>query len=611
MDYPNLNNAHGVALDVEATGLCWWKDSIFGFSITTDEFSRYWDIRKDPGALRWLADCAPTWKSWGAHNTKYEIHMCREAGVNLPVETAWDTMIEAALLDEHRMSYDLDSIAYDEVGEWKEDIWAELAAMFGGKATKDAQILNLVNAPPDLVGRYANQDSRLCRMVHEKHVPKMEAEDLMRVYGVEIDLLEVLADIEHHGVRVDIARAERSVDELSEQIIIQQKELDTLAGFPINVNPSNSIHKLFAPKLIADGKFQANDGTLLKTTDGGKPSFDAETLRAMVHPAAARILQLRQTRAVKEKFLMVHVLGHHHNGVVHANFNQAKSENELGTGTGRLSCNEPALQQIPKRNKIIAAIVRACFIPDSDQDWTCHDWRQMDFRVFAHYVAVPQVLAAYAANPLLDYHKMVADLTKLPRTQTVGIKGNAKQINLGLVFGMGPGKLAQEMGLPFTVEPNAYRPGKVWVKPGPEAEAVFDQYHKNVPGVKGFLEQASRIAKNRGYVRTMLGRRIRFPHGQFTHKAGGLVFQGTAADALKRKLYETWRYLRGTNGRLLLNVHDEADTSLPKGSEGEKLSAGITEILQDFDKDTSFMRFKVPIRADVGVGPNWHEASKE
>ena len=139
--------------------------------------------------------------------------------------------------------------------------------------------------------------------------------------------------------------------------------------------------------------------------------------------------------------------------------------------------------------------------------------------------------------------------------------------------------------------------------------AVFEKYHSSIPGVQSLLGKASAVAKSRGFVKTILGRNIRFPRGQFTHKAGGLIFQGSAADALKVKLIELWLYFKEQNNgsRLMLNVHDEFDCSVPKGD--TKTREDISRIVTAFNEGDR-INFRVPIRTDQGIGDNWWEASK-
>lgn len=171
--------------------------------------------------------------------------------------------------------------------------------------------------------------------------------------------------------------------------------------------------------------------------------------------------------------------------------------------------------------------------------------------------------------------------------------------------------MAQEMGLPSSVESRVGRDGQVttWVKAGEEATAVFARYHEAIPGVKSLLTNASAVARSRGYVKTALGRHIRFPGGRFTHKAGGLIFQGTAADCLKVKLVELDEYLEnyGRGAALLLNVHDEFDTSVPTGA--CDIQAEISRVVTAFGPGDQ-IPLRVPVRTDQGVGPNWWEASK-
>lgn len=610
--FPNLLDYPVVCYDTETTGLDWWKDRIFGVSISVEDRDFYWDIRREPEVIEWLREDVPRFRKLTAHNAKFDWHFSRELGIRFPEGRVFCTMIRAALIDEHRMTYDLDSVGKDCVGVGKDgNIYEELAALFGGKPTKSAQIGNLPKAPVALAGRYAKQDTRTGLLLYHWQDEQIEQQKLTRVHALEMALLPAVVRMEHGGVQVDVSRAECAVAELDKQTRIGQKALDAHAGFPINPNPSGSIHRLFEPKEERDAAgnrlWRLIDGTVAGTTDAGKASIDADCLRRMVHPAASMILDLRKQIKARDTFLKGHVLGNHHNGYIHANINQTKSEGDVGTGTGRLSINGPALQQIPKRDKLMASIVRSVFIPDHGQQWVCNDWAQMDFRVFAHYVNNGDILQLYRNDPDTDFHQLTADMTGLPRSPRFAGDPNAKQINLGLIFGMGQGTLAEEMRLPFTIEPNGR--GGTWKKPGPEAEAVFETYHNNVHGVRDLLKDASSVAKSRGHVLTMMGRRIRFPRGMFVHKAGGLIFQGTAADALKVKLVELDQYMQsiGDDARLLLNVHDEFDHSIAPGR--QDVRDGINRIVTSFGPDDT-MHFRVPVRTDQGIGPDWHEASK-
>lgn len=620
MGFPRLDVHDFVVVDTETTGLHWWRDRIFGIALGLPMCGRiephYWDVRETPGVLPWLRDNINGARRLVFHNAKFDLHMLREAGapVDMAAVPVVCTMIRAALLDEHLHQYDLDSLALMYTDAVKDrTLYGKMADLFGGKPTRAAQMGNIHRAPSAMVGEYARSDVIATGALHLYQEPLIEKEELGVVDGIERKLLDVLVELERGGCPVDVPRAERAMGELAHIISTDQKKLDKLAGFPVNPNPSDSIHRLFQPEQIDDSHFRLVDGTVVGATTGGKASIDKDALRRIVHPAGNLIFRLRTLKKTRDTFLAGHVLGHHHNGVVHANYNQTKSENERGTGTGRMSVNDPALQQIHKRDKDIAAIVRAMFIPDKGQVWHCADWSQMDFRIFAHYTNEPKLIEHYARNPNADFHQIVSDLTGLPRDPPFAGAANAKQLNLGLVFGMGEGKMAQEMGLPFEIKmvkfggEDVERPILV---PGEEAEAMFRRYHAAIPGIRALLKMASGRAKRRGYVKTALGRRIRFPHGKFTHKAGGLIFQGTAADSLKVKLIELDDYFRSTgNGRMLLNVHDEFDSSVLK-SKLQRVDKDVRGILECFDGSTTPFSLRVPIRSSSGTGPNWWEASK-
>ena len=596
-------------LDTETTGLLWWADEIFGVSLRVDDRLRYFDTRVHAGVRQWLMTELPLAKMVVMHNAKFDYHMLREMGVPMDRVKVDCTMIRAALCNEHELAYDLDHLALKYLKRRKDkDIWVALAEAFGGAPTKKAQMHNIRKAPPALVEKYATIDVDLCYELWKHQEKQIILEDLHSVTTLERDLLPVIARMEERGVRVDVERAERTYNDLDRLAHDLQRELNTLAGKPVNVNSAPQLRALFNPTRREDGVWVLPDGTVIPSTEGGAPSMAKDTLRAMAsrHPAAALILKLRSYIKTRDTFIKGHILGHHVDGIIHANFNQTKNDEDAGTGTGRLSCTAPALQQIHKRNKEIASIVRAIFIPYERQAWLCADWEQKEFRWFAHYARNPKILKMYQDDPDTDFHQAVADLTGLPRSPTEGIKGNAKQINLGLVFGMGMGKLAQEMGLPYTIEHG--KGGKEWLKPGLEAQQVFEQYHNNIPGVQDMLQKASTVARTRGYVETIMGRHIRFPGGNFTHKAAGLIFQGTSADCMKQKLIEIDREFAGTDVNLLLTVHDEMDFSIDEEDHASR--SRIKQILETFDGDTCPIKCRVPIRADVNVNVNWWEASK-
>ena len=613
MDFPRLDIGECIAIDTETTGLDWTTDRIFAFSLSfPDGRDFYFDLRQDPCAAEWARDCFPLIREAAFHHAKFDYHFLRQIGAVLCHDVILhDSSIYAALLDEHLDSYSLDAICRHyklPVGK-DTGIYAALADLFGGKPDK-SQMPNLKLAPVSLTGEYAMADTRATLTAVQHQLPILQAQELTQVAAMEMELLKALVRMEQHGCRVDVEAAERAVPQVTSIIESRQRALNQAAGFEINVNAPKQLQRLFKPE-FRDGSWWIGD-TIIPTTEKGAPSFNKDALAKIKHPAGKMVVGVKQMMKIRDTFLLGHVLGHHVNGYVHTTFNQTRTEDEdggeYGTGSGRLSSNDPNLQQISKRNKEAAEIVRACFLPDHGQRWESRDWSQMDFRIMAHYLNSPAVNALYAADPLTDFHTMVANLTGLPRSPKDGVKGNAKAVNLGLCFGMGKGRMAEEMGLPWE---KVYRPDKsFWQKAGPEAEAIFTKYHDAVPGIKKMLENMAAVAKQRGYVKTGFGRHIRFPGGDKAYKAGAMIFQGTAADALKLKIIEVDRILRGTDGRVIINVHDELCQSLPEGPEGEQLSEQGRVAMETFDGVNCPLRLRTPIRSSAGRGANWWEASR-
>jgi DNA polymerase-1 len=536
-------------------------------------------------------------------------------------------MVNAALIDETLFAYDLDTLGKQYVGVGKDtEIWEKLAARFGGKPTQHAQVNNLVKAPTAWVSKYARQDVHTTLLLHQWQQDEIARQDaidreessarcgLADVVRLEQRLLPVLVRMERVGIRVNVPAAEKLLVVTNKDIEDNYKKIQRMTGNDdININSAKQIRDLFKPEKDGDGVWHLSDGTRAEETEAGNPSIDSPTMRKMTDPRAALIIEQRALIKMAGTFLRGHIIGNarsNGNGVhtVHCNFNQCRSENDLGTVTGRLSVNDPALHQIHKRNRQMASQVRGLFLPHGDDRWLCFDWNQFEFRWFAHYLKDKKINALYAADENTDFHQMVADLTKLPRSARHPGDPNAKQIDLGLVFGMGQGRMAQEIGLPYTTETNSR--GKEYLLPGPEAVSIFEQYHAAVPGIGKLLDDAAAVARTRTYVKTVMGRHLRFPKGIGAHKAGGLIFQGSSADSMKQKLIEIDEYInsgevRDGDLRLLLSVHDEVDLSCTRSDRDRRYDRDLQHILQTFDGVECPIKCKTPIRADGGFGDTW------
>lgn len=618
LNFPKLGDYEWVAPDTETTGLDWFRgDRPFSFAITlSNGYSEYYDIRKDLKAFHWAREQFPHIRKAVNHNIKFDIHMLRTVDILLNPNVCECTMIRAALINEHLHNYDLDSLAKRYLKKEKyNSIYEELAALFGGAPTKKAQVGNFPRAPISMMKRYAVPDTELAAELWQWQEKEILRQDLTQVWELERRLFPKIVRNEARGIRVSPEEAVRRSKLLEVKIAETQKELNELAGFEVNPNPSGSIAKLFNPQK-RDGVWYANDGTPLSNTKAGKPSLGADALKAMKHPAAKLILKARKMKKAKDTFIEGHILGNQVNGYVHPNINQTKGDvqddgGEEGTGTGRLSYTRPALQQIPSRDKETAALIRPIFLPDEGQKWTYGDLDQHEFRIFTHYAAPKALLQAYAENPDLDMHQIVSDMTGLPRSAPESGGANAKQINLAMVFNMGAGELASRMSLPYTLAECDFgtraNPDKRIIKQaGDEALEIMEKYYRAVPGVREVARQARSIAKSRGHVMTMYGRHLRFPGGLYTYKASGLIYQGTAADFNKKNVILIDDYLESEcpHNRFLLNIHDEYSMSMVQDGNEARYLKDIQGLIED-------KGLRVPIRIDFSqLADNWWDATK-
>lgn len=590
-----------IALDTETTGLG-PKDRAFGISWQlTGHDAKYIDLREDdPTELFNLIERSDF--RIVCHNASFDYRMCYNAGIVLPIDRLDDTVIRATQINEHEFSYQLDHLAKKHLGRAKHaEIWDEMAAIFGGPATRAAQIKRIAEAPKEVVARYALPDAELAHDLWQWQQAEIERQGIQSIVDFERSVMPSIIRNEMRGIRVDVARAEQAVDELTEIIDRQTKQLFDLAGMKFNINSPTDMAKLFKPKKGSDGRWYTKEGVALPSTPKGKPSFNAESLRDMGTNLSESILSIRSMVKTRDTFLKGHVLSNEIDGRVYPSIHQTKGE-DGGTGTGRFSYTEPAMQQIPSRNLAIASIVKPVFLPDEGQVWVDADMHSFEVRVFAHLVNNAAILAKYKENPLSDFHQMVADMTGLPRNAEYSGQANAKQLNLSMIFNSGNGAIAEKMGMPFTYD--SFKKGDTvftYKKAGPEAEAVIAAYHRALPGVKQLAQRAKSKAETFGYVQTHFGRRLRFPGKQKTYKASGLAIQATAAD-INKKNWVLIEQALGSEGRMVLNTHDSYSLSLPE--DWKPHWKRVKEAVE-----SGFPWFRVPIVLELsGAGRNWWEA---
>ena len=399
---------------------------------------------------------------------------------------------------------------------------------------------------------------------------------------LEIPVSEVLARVERHGVLIDAAVLARQSQELAERMVALEQEAYGLAGQPFNMGSPKQIGEILFGKLGLPVK---------KKTATGAPSTDEEVLQELAadYPLPAKILDHRSLAKLKGTYtdklpLMVNPA----TGRVHTNYAQAVAV------TGRLSSNDPNLQNIPIRTPE-GRRVREAFIAPPGHVVMSADYSQIELRIMAHISEDPALLRAFERG--LDVHRATASEVFGTPVEEVGSEQRryAKTINFGLIYGMGAFGLASQLG----IEQKA-------------AKDFIDKYFARFAGVKRYMDETKARAAERGYVETLFGRRIYLPEirgGNGPRKAGAerqainAPMQGTAADLIKLAMIAVQQALDAEQRttRMVMQVHDELVLEVPAAEEAwareaiPRLMAGVAQL-------------KVPLVAEVGVGANWDQA---
>lgn len=574
---PRISTKIGLVLDTETDGLDPLKNHPHYLAIALIDRDNQYVVRWSDTLVQWLNDNLPLVNIAIFHYAKFDLHMFLQGGVKLGIMSQMKvhcTLLSEVLIDEHQKAYNLDYLGRTHLNLGKLPI--------GDKKNILAQTIKSIVA-------YAKRDVTLTKGLYLRQIPIIKAQDLEIVHALEMKVVKVLVNMERRGVPIVIKSVHGASQSINDLVMDLKSKINQMAGFDLNVASMPQLIRAFNSM-----------GLPVPMNEFNRPSFNKKSLIGMGNQFGNIIVDLRSARKMKETF--IDRIGNFYNTnthKVHTTFNQLRDDEHGGVHTGRLSSSNPNMQQIPspkRDHKEAARIIRSLYAPNDNLVWCSGDWAQFEFRIFAHYSNDQNLIEAYRVNPRVDFHSVVSEMTTVKRDP------DAKQINLGLVFGMGEGKLAVTLGLPVTFK--EYN-GRKWPIPGQQAKELFAMYHSKFPGAKQILQQASRLARSRGYVKTIYGRRIRFPYGQNTHKAGGLVFQGTAADLMKKKLIELDQYFESEkNGtQLILTVHDEFDVICPR-----EMIDSTKKIMNEIM--TNVPELRIPIIADIQSGYNWWEASK-
>jgi DNA polymerase I len=580
-----LQAAELVALDTETTSLDEMVAEIVGisFSVTPGE-AAYIPLMHDyPGAPQQLAreEVLAKMKPWlenpAAHklgqHIKYDRHVFANHGIEVQ-GYVHDTMLQSYVLEVHK-PHGLASLAERHLG--RTGINYEDLCGKGAKQIPFSQV-DIARA-----AEYSCEDSDQTLDVHRTLWPRLQADERLRfIYELEIASSESLYRIERNGVLIDAPTLSHQSHELGQRMLQLETEAYDLAGQPFNLGSPKQIGEIFFGKLGLP---------VVKKTATGAPSTDEEVLEKLAEdfPLPAKILEHRGLAKLKGTYTdKLAQLAHPRTGRVHTHYAQAVAV------TGRLSSNDPNLQNIPIRTAE-GRRVREAFIAPPGHVIASADYSQIELRIMAHISGDAALLLAFHDG--MDVHRATAAEVFGVPTSAVSSEQRryAKVINFGLIYGMSAFGLAKSLGIDNTAARNYI-------------ERYFDRY----PGVKRYMDDTRQQAKARGYVETVFGRRLYLPEinspngprrSGAERAAINAPMQGTAADLIKMSMNEVQRVLdaEGRKTRMIMQVHDELVFEVPEG-EVDWLRREIPRIM------ASVAKLKVPLLAEVGVGPNWDKA---
>lgn len=613
-EYPDLTGYKEVAVDLETydpniktLGPGWARKDghIIGIAVAAGEYKGYFPIRHenshnlDPKfTMRWLKkQMSVPDMNVIMHNATYDAGWMRAEGVEIKGRII-DTMITGALVNENRWSFGLDAMARDFVALRKNEKLLQAAAKEWGVDPK-AEMYKL---PPKYVGAYAEQDAVATLKLWQALKIELEDQELWHIWDIENGLIPCMLDMRTQGVRVDLDKAERNKKLIRKQSKLLRGKIEKAAGMEVDIWASASIQKMFDKLGMEYPRTEIKENEETGKTTGGAPSFTKAWLNN--HPAEVcqQLVKLREYDKADATFIDS-ILRHEHNGRIHTELHSTRRD-EGGTVTGRFSSSNPNLQQIPARDPDIKKMIRGLFIPEDGMKWGSFDYSSQEPRLLVHFAAsVPSALRSHVVDNVVeefnsgdvDLHQMVADLAGITRKQ-------AKTVNLGIMYGMGVAKLADQLGIPAE-----------------DAKDLIKRHRSKVPFVKQLADMATKQADKNGQIRTLLGRKCRFhlweplkfgvgkplPHEEalkeygkdikraFTYKALNRLIQGSAADQTKKAMLDC--YNEGLTP--MLTVHDELCFNI----ESQEQTARIKEIME------TGVPLKVPSKIDVDIKEDWGE----
>ncbi len=574
-----INNTDSFCFDTETDGLDTLMCNILGISISTKAKQGAYIPLNHESKKEYLALLKPVFESNKlkiAQNLKFDFAVLRKEGIIIQTPF-FDTMLAHYLIEPDRR-HKMDDLAR----QYLQYSPVSIEELIGKKGKNQG---NMNDVPLDILAKYAAEDADITLQLKNAFAPKLKELELETLFNeIEMPLIPVLDSMESEGVRIDTEFLSDYSKELETDIRLLEKEIYEIAGVQFNIASPKQLGEILFDKLKLDDK--------AKKTKTGQYQTNEEVLQKLEskHDIIKNILDFRELQKLKSTYVdALPLLINENSKKIHTSYNQAVA------ATGRLSSNNPNLQNIPIRTEK-GRRIRKAFVPsDSEHSLLSIDYSQIELRVIASMSKDENMISAFNQN--LDIHTATAAKVFGVAYEEVDkeMRRRAKTVNFGIIYGISAFGLSERIGISRT-----------------EAKAIIDNYFLQFPAIKRYMDDTIAFAKEHGYVKTLLGRRRYVPdihsnnatvRGFAERNAINAPIQGTAADMIKIAMIEIHSALKEANlkSKMILQVHDELVFDVLH-SEMDKVKSIALEKMQ------KAMKLEVPLVAEYGVGENWLEA---
>jgi DNA polymerase I-like protein with 3'-5' exonuclease and polymerase domains len=612
----SLSGIDDLELDFETNGLKWWAgDRPIGFSLRLPGGKKKYypfghvnagDKQLDEAqCLEWMRRELRGKRITNA-NTRFDIHMAREWGVDLVEQscTFSDVMHYAALLDDHRKRFALNELAKDYLNREKQGM--------------DLDPTRMAYYEPWMVALRAEGDVETVAELKAAMWPLLDKEGLQDVRALEDKIIPVVCEMEKNGAPLDVELLQRWTKETEQKYYALIKQVSDEAGFNFDDTDASWIRlfEKFKVPLVFNKKKGTNELS-------DKPTFKDSVLARVEHPTIKTARFAAQLDSLRSKIFKPYseIVGA--DGILRVEFNQLRIDDEKGqrgTVSGRFSA--PYVQQVPNHDNHVEVFgeewyPRYLYLAGRDMLFFAGDAAQIEYRIFASHAKNPGVLKAYREKPDLSFHKYVHPM--MLKYKADFSYTNQKSFNFMRIYGGGIVKTAVMMNFITEqqgdeIERTRAQRTSPLLKQAREVEEIYDRI---IPEVRPLLKKAMHLAmpecntycnradenhrlyKHRGYVKTILGRRSRFPTEYKIHKALNAIIQGSAADIMKTKLVEVHERRKEFGFTMRMTIHDEVTGDVHDEHSAQKLN----ELL-----NVQSLPIDVPILWQTGIGKNWAEA---